>query len=79
MATLTEASIMSRKGVRYTIYGIIFLIVARIIVLSGIALYKKAFPPPPTPATVAFGKLPKLPFPEKTKHSINFSLQTPSG
>jgi len=79
MATLTEASIMSRKGVRYTIYSIIAFIILRGVVLGGIALYKKAFPPAPIPATVAFGKLPQLPFPEATKHKINFSIETSSG
>jgi hypothetical protein len=79
MATLTEASIASRKGVRYTIYSIIAIIILRGIILSGIAIYKKVFPPPPTPATVAFGKLPKLPFPEVAKKKLSFSLETASG
>lgn len=79
MATLTEASIASRKGIRYSIYGIILIIIARGIILSGITLYKKVFPPPPTPPTVAFGKLSKIPFPEKTKFSLNFAVETPEG
>lgn len=79
MATLTEASIMSRKGVRYAIYSIIAFIILRGVILTGIAIYKKVFPPAPTPATVAFGKLPKLPFPEFTKKSLKFSLETASG
>lgn len=79
MATLTEASIASRKGIRYSIYAIILIIIARGIILSGIALYKKTFPPPPTPPTVAFGKLSKLPFPEKQKINLSFSLETAEG
>lgn len=79
MATLTEVSIAARKGIRYTIYAIICLIIARGIILSGIALYKKVFPPPPTPPTVAFGKLSKIPFPEKQKIKLNFSLETSEG
>lgn len=79
MATLTEASIMSRKGVRYTIYSIIAFIILRGVILGGIAIYKKVFPPAPIPATVAFGKLPRLPFPDKTKSKISFSLETSSG
>lgn len=79
MATLTEASIMSRKGVRYTIYSIIGFIILRSLILTGISIYKKAFPPAPTPATVAFGKLPKLPLPDIAKKQINFTLETASG
>lgn len=79
MTTLTEASIAARKSVRYTIYFIIFFIIARSIVLTGVSIYKKLFPPPPTPATVSFGKLPKLPFPETTKRQLKFSLETATG
>ena len=79
MATLTEASIASRKTVRYSIYGIILIIIARGIILSGIALYKKAFPPPPTPPTVAFGKLTKLPLSETVKPNLSFTLETAEG
>lgn len=79
MATLTEASIMSRKGVRYTIYSIIIFIMLRGIILTSIAIYKKAFPPAPIPATVAFGKLPKLKFPEKNKINTTFIVETATG
>lgn len=79
MATLTEASIMSRKGVRYTIYAIILFMIARIVLFTTIAIYKKIFPPAPEPATVAFGKLPKLPFPELQNQKLSFSLETATG
>lgn len=79
MTTLTEASIASRKGVRYTIYFIIFFIIARSLLIASISLYKKVFPPAPAPATVAFGKLSKIPFPEFQKKTINFGLETSSG
>lgn len=79
MTTLTEASIMSRKGIRYTIYSIIIFIILRGVVLTGISIYKKIFPPPPAPPTVSFGKLTKLPFPEKQKPTLNFSLETVEG
>lgn len=79
MATLTEASIASRKGIRYIIYGIILFIIARFFILAGISIYKKIFPPAPTPATVAFGKLPKLPFPATTKKQLTFTTETASG
>ena len=79
MVTLTYASITARKSIRYTIYFIIFLIVGRMMINGGIALYKKVFPPAPEPATVAFGKLSKLPFPEKTKKDLKFTLETANG
>jgi hypothetical protein len=79
MATLTEASIMSRKGVRYVIYSIIAFIILRGIILTSISIYKRLFPPPPTPATVAFGKLTKIPFPDRTKKTLKFALETPEG
>lgn len=79
MATLTEASITSRKTVRYIIYSIIGLILLRLAFNSSVSLYKKMFPPPPTPATVAFGKLPNLKLPEGTNLNINFTLETADG
>lgn len=79
MATLTEASITSRKTVRYIIYSIIGFIFLRITFSSAVSLYKKIFPPPPTPATVAFGKLSKIKLPERTNLKINFTLETADG
>jgi len=79
MVTLTYASITARKAIRYGIYFIIFLIVGRIVLNGAIALYKKAFPPAPEPATVAFGKLGKLPFPETKKMGLSFTLETVEG
>src|SRR3989339_612150 len=73
MTTLTQASIGSRKIIRYSIYLIIFLIIGRIVLIAGIGIYKKVFPPAPTPATVSFGRLSKLPFPEKQKFKLNFN------
>lgn len=79
MTTLTQASISSRKAIRYSIYFIIFLIIGRIVLIAGIGVYKKMFPPPPIPATVSFGKLTKIPFPEKQKFNLNFTIETPEG
>lgn len=79
MVTLTYASITARKSIRYTIYFIIFLIIGRLVLNGGIALYKRIFPPAPEPATVAFGKLTKLPFPDKNKTNLQFVLETTDG
>ncbi len=79
MATLTEASIASRKGVRYTIYAIFIFMILRSLFFATISIYKKIFPPAPIPATVAFGKLSKLPFPTFNKKALSFTLETASG
>jgi len=79
MLTLTQASITARKSIRYGIFFIIFLIIGRIFLNTAIGIYKKVFPPKEAPPTVAFGKLPKLPFPEREKVSLNFVVETPEG
>lgn len=79
MATLTESSIYARRSLRYFIYFVIFIIITRFSLNVLIAVYKKVFPPAPTPPTVAFGKLPKLPFLDKQKPQLTFTLETVDG
>ena len=79
MATLTEVSIISRKIIRYGIYAVILIVIARYAVNIGSAIYKAMFPPKPTPPTVAFGKLPALPFPERPEIDLNYTLELPEG
>lgn len=79
-SSLTQIAIITRKVVRYGIFFVIFLIVGRIVLTSAVALYKKMFPPPPPPPTVTYGKLPKIPFPDKTSPAnLNFTLETAEG
>jgi hypothetical protein len=80
MASLTEVSIMTRKIIRYSIYFVIFIFVARILFKAGKNIFLKIFPPAEPPATVTFGKLPTLPFPEKEKiGNISLTLETADG
>lgn len=80
MASLTEVSIISRKIIRYSIYAIILIIIAKFSLKIGVAVYKKLFPPPLPKPTVAFGKLPKLPFPDKpTPENLKFTLELAQG
>lgn len=80
MASLTQASITARKTIRYTIFLIIFLIIGRMLWGVVLGIYHRVFPPPPPSATVAFGKLPSLPFPDRTGlASLTFALETPDG
>lgn len=80
MASLTETSILSRKAIRYGIYLLIFLISARFLFNTAKAIYLRIFPPPPPEETVDFGKLPKLPFPEKEfPKDLNIGVETAEG
>jgi hypothetical protein len=80
MASLTHTSTISRKAIRYGIYAIIFLIIARFTVRSGIAIFRFFFPPSPPKPTIDFGTLPSIPFPEKeVPDNLNFTLETPDG
>lgn len=79
MATLTEVSIISRKVIRYSIYAIILIIIARFSINTGKDIYKKLFPPKEEPPTVAFGKLPSISFPERSKFDMNYALELPEG
>jgi len=80
MATLTETSIITRKIIRYSIYAIILVVVLRFAIRTSILIYRRIVPPPKPQPTVAFGKLPKIPFPEKNlPDKLNFTLDLIEG
>lgn len=80
MATLTETAYYSRLTIKYGAIGLVALLVFRGLFLSFRAYWKKAHPPPPPPPTVAFGKLPKLVFPETPNlPTISYKLETITG
>lgn len=80
MASLTEASILSRKIIRYGLYLLILIIVGRIAWWGVTKVYTQLNPPEPPKASTAFGKLPLLPFPEKPKlENIAYKLETAEG
>lgn len=80
MATLTETAIVIRKTIRYSIYGIIIIMISRMAYNVGLKVYQNYFPPPPPPPTLSFGKLPKLPFPERPLYDkVRLVLETPEG
>ncbi|MEK7550700.1 MAG: hypothetical protein AAB535_02855 [Patescibacteria group bacterium] len=79
MTGLTQVAITTRKTIRYGIFFIIFLTVGRIVLGASINIYKRLFPSPPPPATVKFGKLSKLDFPESPKINLTYVLETPEG
>ncbi len=80
MTKLTQVSIVTRKIIRYSIYGLIGIIILRGTILGAIRVYRHFFPEPPPPPTVTFGKLPKLPFPKKdVPNNLQFRLETATG
>lgn len=80
MASLTEASILARKGVRFGIYLIIFIVVARFAWMGARSIFTQLNPPEPPKATAVFGKIPVLPFPEKQKLTdVVYKLETVQG
>lgn len=80
MTNLTQVAITARKTIRYILFSIIFLIVGKFILDASISAYKKIFPPALPPATVKFGKLTKIPFPENSNTAkYNYVLETPEG
>jgi len=80
MTRLTQVSIITRKIIRYTIFGIIGIVILRGAFLTAYKIYRYYFPAPPPPPTVSFGKLPALPFPQKDNQTnLQFRLETPTG
>ena len=80
MTSLTRIATIARRTIRYGIYLIIFLIVGKFLLDAGITIYKKAFPAPPPPPTVKYGKLTKIPFPDNSATAkLTYSLETPEG
>lgn len=76
---LTNTAYYTRLVIKFGSITIITLILMRIIWVVGTNVYLSLFPPPPPPPTVAFGKLPNLPFPEQKVPALTLSLQTPTG
>lgn len=79
MATLTQTAYFARKTIKYGGIALVFLILLR----ASYITIKKLIPPkpvPPPPPNIAFGKLPKIEFPEKEiLFRINYRLETISG
>ena len=80
MASLTDVAITSRRTIRYGIYIIVLLIIARYTYKTGVSIYNKLNPPKPTPPNYSLGKLTTIPFPDKPKlENITYKLETPEG
>ena len=80
MATLTEVSVVARKGVVVGIGFVILLMFYPIIRGVAMKIYQKYNPPPPPAPTVKFGKLPVLEFPNISyPNKPEIKLETISG
>jgi hypothetical protein len=80
MTQLTQIAITARKTIRYTLLGIVFLTVGRILWGVGISVYLQIFPPAPPAPTVKFGKLSQIPFPLQTEvPKLQYNLETATG
>ncbi len=80
MATLTETAYYARKIIKYGSIAVVVLLILRGAFLAFRTYWKRAHPPPPPPPTVAFGKLPKLKFPERNNlPKLTYKVETISG
>lgn len=81
MANLTQTAITARRGIRFSIYGLFILLVFRLVLGGVIGIYRQFFPEKPAAPTVAFGKLPSIPFPENRSDpgKLTFTLETTQG
>ncbi len=79
MATLTEVSYYTRRGVKYGLIGLFIILIAPVIWRGGKAIYLRIRPPPPPPPTVAYGKLPALHFGTQDDYKPSYKLETVNG
>lgn len=80
MATLTEVSYLTRKGMRVALAFAILVIISPILWGAGKKMYLMAFPPPPAAPTVRYGKLPKVQFGEsEDSYKPQIKLETVDG
>lgn len=81
MANLSETALASRKLFKILVLLVVVAVVGLVLFMFGKRLFASLFPPPPTPATVAFGKLPPLDVSEgfKPTAQMTYSLETITG
>lgn len=79
--TLTKATAIGRKVVKYGGLLLITLMVARVGFNAFVAYWKATHPEPPPPPTVGFGVIsaPKFPKPEEAVKPTSYRLETASG
>jgi hypothetical protein len=80
-ANLTSIAISTRRVVRYGIFFIIFMTVARGVLAVGLNIYNSVVPKPPPAPTVRFGKLQAISFPAPNQDlpQFTYTLETTTG
>lgn len=80
MATLSQVTASTRKLLEFTGIGITAIILLVILFNVGKTIKEMISPTPPTPPTVAFGKLSPINFPtNQTLHSLTYTVNTLDG
>lgn len=79
MATLTETAVGVRKLIKLSLLGLVLFLVFKFGLFMFNTYLRVVKPSPPAPPTVAFGKLPKMAFPEKLHPELTLRLETPTG
>ncbi len=78
MATLTEASIVARKAIKYGAIGFVAITILWYVGVAVVNYYKLLNPPASPPPTVDFGQLQSIGFPE-SKDRPKITLELPTG
>ncbi|MCL5676264.1 MAG: hypothetical protein M1120_04030 [Patescibacteria group bacterium] len=80
MASLTETAYYTRKGVNFTIIGLVVFLILKFAIGYALEIWAELHPPPPPPPSVAFGQVPQPKFPESSPSAnLVYSLDTISG
>jgi hypothetical protein len=80
MASLTITAFHTRRAINWAILGLIAYIILRLSWGIFAAIWLMLFPPPPTPANHAFGKLSAIKFPQSTESAdLRYRLETVEG
>lgn len=80
MPSLTEIAQYTRKAIKYSTIGILVIIIFSLSRKIFIDYWEKTHPKPPPPATVSFGKLPAVEFPQIAQPTqLEYQLETSSG
>ncbi len=80
MATLTEVSVIARKGIKWGAVVVVVLSIIPFVFRAARLYYLKLNPPPPPQPTARYGKLPKIAFPANASEATpEYSLITIDG
>lgn len=81
MASLTITTYYTRKAIKYGAISFAALLILKSVLSTAIGIWRTLNPPPPPAPKAAFGKLPKVEFPESefTGKGLIYQLETVGG